>query len=256
MDRNLLAANTVQIASALRTQLAQMAAASQVLEQSGDGEKRFAYLAVINQSICRILRVVNGLELLQRLTDEDEIRLFPADLDLGPWLERFGRELDGVLAGAGISFSLRCPEHLVACVDSALLQQMLLELVAHAAEAGTAVTLTAVRQDDKVCFTVSDNGPGVPADGLAQLFSLECFEQRTGLAFARQIAELHGGGLMADSTPNRGLSVMAAVPLREGHSAGLLESPQPTWQSGGFSPILIAMSELLPAEAFLPEDLG
>ena len=57
----------------LRMQLAQMTAASQLLEQYATDEKSRAYLSTINQSVCRMLRLVGRLELARRLTDEDEV---------------------------------------------------------------------------------------------------------------------------------------------------------------------------------------
>ena len=72
MDRETLAADTAKTAAALRSQLNQMAAASQVLERSTAGEKERTYLAVINQSICRMLRIVGRMELGHRLTDREK----------------------------------------------------------------------------------------------------------------------------------------------------------------------------------------
>ena len=68
MDRESLAADTAKTAAALRSQLNQMAAASQVLERSTENEKGRAYLAIMNQSICRMLRIVGRMELGHRLT--------------------------------------------------------------------------------------------------------------------------------------------------------------------------------------------
>lgn len=256
MDRETLGAGTARIAADLRNQLAQMAAASQVLERCAVSERDRAYLAVMNQSICRMLRIVGRMELAHRLTDGQNIRFVPADMDLGPWLEELGRRLESVLANIGVSFTLACPAHLPVQADGELLRQMLLELLANAALAGTQVSLTVARKDGKVCFTVSDNGPGVPSDRLDQLFTSPEPGAHYGIALAQRIAQLHGGRLMADPAPGRGLTMVAAIPLKDSAPGQRLDSPRAPWHSGGFDAVLVAMSGLLPARAFLPDDLG
>lgn len=256
MDRETLAAGTAHIAAELRNQLTQMAAASQVLERTAVTEKDRSYLAVLNQGICRMLRIVGRMELAHRLTDEEQIRCFPRDMDLGPWLEELGRRLESVLANIDVPFTLTCPSHLPVRADGELLQQMLLELIANAALAGTRVSLTVAQKDGRVCFTVSDNGPGVPSDRLDQLFASSEPGAHYGIALAQRIAELHGGRLMADPAPGRGLTMVAAIPLKAGAPGKQLESPRAQWHSGGFDAVLVAMSGLLPAQAFLPEELG
>ena len=61
---------------------------------------------------------------------------------------------------------------------------------------------------------------------------------------------------MADPAPGRGLTMVAAIPLKAGAPGKQLESPRAQWHSGGFDAVLVAMSGLLPAQAFLPEELG
>ena len=82
----------------LRMQLAQMTAASQLLEQYATDEKSRAYLSTINQSVCRMLRLVGRLELARRLTDEDEVRL-----QVAPG----GRRRNAGAAGAGTGVQRR-----------------------------------------------------------------------------------------------------------------------------------------------------
>ena len=59
MERKPISA-AAHTAAALRSQLNQIAAASQMLEMSAEGRSR-SYLAVINQGICRMLRIVGRI---------------------------------------------------------------------------------------------------------------------------------------------------------------------------------------------------
>ena len=71
MERQELDQGTARTAAELRLQLAQMTAASQLLEHTARDEKSQDYLAAMNQSICRMLRIVGRLELSGRLGGED-----------------------------------------------------------------------------------------------------------------------------------------------------------------------------------------
>ena len=254
MNREIPGTDPIQTAADLRSQLNQMAAASQILEQSAGSEKARSYLAMMNQSICRMLRIVGRMELSHRLSGND-VTPVPKHQDLAPGLEAFCARLTGVLADIGVTFSLNCPAMLPAQTDFELVQQMLLELISHLALAATDITLTAVRKDQLICFTLSDKGPG-EADGRPVLPSVsEHQEEQSSLELARQLAEVLGGTLVISQGAGQSLTAAISLPVGE-PASGTLESPRTIWRSGGFDSVLVGLSALLPARSFLPEVLG
>lgn len=254
MNREIPGTDPVKTAADLRRQLNQMAAASQILELSADSEKARSYLAIMNQSICRMLRIVGRMELSHRLSG-DALTATPKYQDLTLGLESLCSRLQGVLGDIGITLSLQCPAALPASVDFELLQQMLLELVSHFALAGTELTLTVTKKDQQICLTLCDNGPGT-ADGRPSLpAQLEEQEEQSSLELARRLAEVQGGTLIIASGPNQSLSAAVSLPLGE-LVPGSLESPRTPWHSGGFDSVLVALSSLLPSRSFLPDHLG
>lgn len=260
MDRESVDKGAARMAAELRVQLAQMTAASQMLERCAWDEKSRGYLAALNQGICRMLRTVGRLELADRLADEAP-RLELAAADLGELTAELGERMEGLLERTGVRLSVSGPEGLAARVDEALIRQMLLELTANAARAGKTVSVTLEKVEDRAVFTVTDDGPGIPPERVAYLFSSQ--EERlpdwrrggTGLAIAHRIASLHGGTLMADCAPGRGLRVSASIPLGEGEG-GVLKGRSVQWDGGGFDEALVGLSHLLPAQAFAPEAFG
>lgn len=241
----------------LRMQLAQMTAASQLLERYATDEKSKAYLSTINQSVCRMLRLVGRLELARRLTDEDEVRLQVAPLDLTHWADQLGQRLKGVLGSAGVSFTWEVAPGLSGVADGALLEQLVLELVSNAAKTGSPVKLSVQPGTQSVRLTVSDQGPGLDSHQLSALFQEPPQEDRgLGVALAQQIAQLHGGLLMADSKLGHGVNMVAVIPLREGVPSGRLHTPTPDWGDNGLDPVLVGLSDVLPASAFSPDSLG
>ncbi|HEY4959123.1 MAG TPA: ATP-binding protein, partial [Caldimonas sp.] len=89
---------------------------------------------------------------------------------------------------------------------------------------GSTVTLAAESRDGRVAVSVSDDGPGIPAADLPQLFD-RFYQSRPsvapatadggrglGLAIVKRIAELHGGDVAIDSAVGRGTRVTLTLP--------------------------------------------
>lgn len=258
MEQEKITGGMARQAAELRRQLASMTVANQKLEQCVFDETGKSCLAVMNQGICRILRLVGRMELCDRLGGEQpEVRLAP--VDLGELTADLGTRMSGLLERAAdkVTLTVSAPEHLSACADRKLVQQLLLELVANGAVAGTEVTLTLKQDRDSAVFTVADNGPGVPAEKIPFLFDSGAEELPdwrrggTGIAIARRIAVLHGGRLVPVCAPGRGLSVSVSIPLNRGRDDELHARPV-SWDPGGFDEALVGLSHLLPAGVFAP----
>jgi CheY-like chemotaxis protein len=96
--------------------------------------------------------------------------------------------------------------------DAERLAQVVANLLTNAAkytDPGGSITLSAQRHDDRVTISVRDNGQGIAADLLPQIFDLFVQGERRsdrapgglgiGLALVRNIVELHGGRVEARS---------------------------------------------------------
>jgi signal transduction histidine kinase len=255
MEREKMAADNTKTAAALRSQLNQMAAASQVLERNTRDEKGRAYLAVINQSICRMLRIVGRMELSARLSADSPSSFSPRPMELSQQLEFLSQRLSGVLSDIGISFTFHCPDFLQTEADAPLLRQMLLELVSNLALVSTELSLSVTVSEGKLLLSLHGNAPG-DANGRPVLPSvLESDEEQASIDLARRIAELHGGSLMISPAEDGSLLMTISIPHRKGTSLHL-ETPSAPWRFGGFDPVLVSMSQLLPSRSFLPENLG
>ena len=89
---------------------------------------------------------------------------------------------------------------------------------------GSTVTLAAAARDGKVEVSVADDGPGIAAADLPQLFD-RFYQSRStvapatadggrglGFAIVKRIAELHGGDVAVESVVGRGTRVVLTVP--------------------------------------------
>jgi two-component system sensor histidine kinase KdpD len=100
----------------------------------------------------------------------------------------------------------------------------LLENVASHTPPGSRVALSSQRSDDRVEFTVEDNGPGIDAPDLPHIFEKFYRGKRgtskrkgsgMGLAITQAILRAHGGGIEATSVPGGGARFHFWVPLIE-----------------------------------------
>ncbi len=113
-------------------------------------------------------------------------------------------------------------------VDASKLQQVLLNLVANAVEhsvAGQHVWLTSRWEGQDLVFAVRDEGPGIPPEEQARLFTAygrtgqrkTAGERSTGLGLviARLVVEAHGGRIWVESRPGHGAAFSFSIPATE-----------------------------------------
>jgi len=186
------------VAHEVRSPLAVIRSAAQGLAESlptDDPEARRAY-TFITAEIDRLGTVVNSLLAFAR-----PLRVEPAAVSVHDLFDRALLLAHDELAGKALRVRRDEPATLPPVrADSDLICQVLLGLLANAAEAAPAggeVALVAAATDGTVELAVADSGPGVPPDLRARIFE-PFFTTRPrgtglGLAVARHIVEAHGG---------------------------------------------------------------
>jgi len=111
-------------------------------------------------------------------------------------------------------------------VDEGRLQEVIYNLLDNAVKyspAGGIITLRATREDTQIVFSISDNGPGIPARDLPRIFERfyradkarhrELGGTGLGLSIVKHIAQLHGGSVDAESELGRGTTVRVRFPM-------------------------------------------
>ena len=114
-------------------------------------------------------------------------------------------------------------------MDATLIQQVLLNLMENAVlhgESTTELRLSVEHIGDEACFTVSDNGLGIPRERLATLFDGSLSGEKSGgfdmkknmgigLSVCQTIVKAHGGRITAENRPEGGAQFRFYLPLKE-----------------------------------------
>lgn len=111
----------------------------------------------------------------------------------------------------------------VAAGDAVALRRVVANLIGNAVKFSRSTVAVSVSRTGASCrITVEDDGPGIPASERTAVFSpfyrIERSRSRQtggtglGLAIARQIAEAHGGTVVAEASPLGGARLVATLP--------------------------------------------
>ena len=214
----------------IRTPLNGVLAMAQIMAMSDLDQTQRDRLAVIHQSGEALLTILNDILDLSKI-EAGRLELETAEFDVGELAGNVEAAHAPVAARKGLGFSVDVAPSAGGqrLGDQARLQQILNNLVANAikftAHGEVRVVLTGEGDEgrDGLLITVRDTGIGVPAAKLPLLF--QKFSQvdssttrqfggtGLGLAICREIAQLMGGTVWADSTEGAGSTFHVRLPL-------------------------------------------
>ena len=193
-----------------------------LLPEGEQGERMRGHTRTIERSVERMDRLIRDL------LDMASIHAGQVKLELGRYaaddLVREGLVLLEPLAiQKRIELRTRpCRERLWVRCDRDRVYQVLSNLVGNALKftpEGGRVTVEVEPEGDFVRFSVSDTGPGMPAEALPHLFQPFWQARRTarqgtglGLFISRGIVEAHGGWLEVDSQEGQGSTFSVTLP--------------------------------------------
>ncbi len=197
---------------------------------ASEGEAWERAASIIHEEAGRMRRLVDDLLDLARL-EAGEVALAREPVDVRELLRACADRFAPQAEAAGVELEVEAPVTRLEVVgDADRLGQVLGNLVdnalKHAGEVdgGGSVVLQANQRQDQVICSVTDNGPGIPAEELPRVF--ERFYQvdksrvrrasgaGLGLAIAKEIVQAHGGQIHAESVEGLGTRITVSLPAR------------------------------------------
>jgi signal transduction histidine kinase len=187
-------------------------------------DKQREYLSYITASTNALLAIINNILDLASI-DAGAMTLNLGSVDIRRTMEAAAEGVQDRLVNSGITLELHAPPEIGAFIaDERRVRQSLFNLLANAvgfSPAGEIVTFAAHRRRDAIAFSVTDRGPGIPADVQDKVFdwfethSLGSHHRGTGLGLSlvRSFVQLHGGSVTLESVVGRGTTVTCVFPL-------------------------------------------
>ncbi len=181
------------------------------------------------EKIERALRAAERLnQLIEALLDVSRIATGQLTLklesfDLAEGARDVVERLREGAANAGCELLLRVDGPLIGQWDRLRVEQVLMNLISNCFKyaAGKPIEVSTFREGEVAVLEVRDHGPGIPEGDLSRIF--ERFERATstrhfggmglGLYVARQIAEAHGGTVVAHNVDTGGACFTVRLPL-------------------------------------------
>ena len=200
-------------------------------EDSFSSEQKRRLLQDVNEDAQWLIRMVENLLSITRMSD-GQARI-----------EKDCEAAEEIVAVSVSKFSKRFPdirvsvevpdEVLMVPMDATLIRQVIMNLLENAAIHGNGVTEICVRLsrvDCRACFSVSDNGVGIPKEKLANIFkgglsdvSRSNFDMKKnmgiGLSVCYTIVKAHGGTMTAENQETGGACFRFYLPMEEGKTS-------------------------------------
>jgi signal transduction histidine kinase len=211
---------SAELSHELRTPLARIVAEMELLqrrERSSD-DRREAY-AVVQRSADAMSSILEMLMAAARADAQAE----RGRSDLEPVLDRITSAWAPTLAARGVRLEVRRPaERLTAGADAEVVERIVAPLLDNAARyARTRILISAAPREGRVHLVVRDDGPGVPAPGVDEVFEPGVRANGTdghagaglGLSLARRLARAAGGDVVLAAPGGDGAGAQFLVDL-------------------------------------------
>jgi two-component system phosphate regulon sensor histidine kinase PhoR len=212
----------------LKTPITSIQGFVEALQEDGlaDPEQARRHLDIIAKHSQRLNAIIDDLLSLSRLEDGAQRRAISLETTaLKPILET-AVDLSRVKADArGIRIDLSCDGDVEGRLNGPLLEQAVLNLVDNAikySEPGSVVEVLGSATENEDTISVRDSGCGIAPQHLSQLFERFYVVDRSrsrklggtglGLAIVKHIAQVHGGYVTVESTPDKGSTFTIHLP--------------------------------------------
>jgi signal transduction histidine kinase len=205
----------------LRLKLQAMRRTATQVGEPKEPERLLAHLDVAERQVSKLNRLIESLLDVSRISAH-RLELDLEDVDLAEVVREVVGRFEPEALKAECEVRVHTPPSVIGRWDRMRLEQVVTNLLSNALKygAGKPVALDVETDGDHAVLIVRDQGIGIAAGNLSRIF--DRFERAVserhygglglGLYITRQIVEALGGGIVAQSTPERGSTFIVTLP--------------------------------------------
>lgn len=228
---------------------------------------------LMDLNISRVVRLLQQI-LEASKSQAGELKLRVANGDVMNYIRETALCIEPLMAKKGLNFSVHCkPESMMGWIDTDKLDKIIFNLLSNAAkytgnegkEGKVVVDVTTDSRYEKVIIRVSDNGMGIPKEGMKHLFTrfhdgeyrkYSTFGTGIGLALTHDLVKLHRGTIHCESYEGQGTTFTIELPIKKNaFSASQIDESQQIRPEEPRSNIVDLASTLdAPIEEEIPEN--
>jgi two-component system sensor histidine kinase CreC len=209
----------------IKSPLSAIRGAAELLEEPMPSERRVRFLSNIRSEADRIQQIVDRMLELAALENLQCLKKIE-NVSFNNLVQAVLESKRPLLARKHLGASFKAPEERMVRGDSFLLQQAIANLIQNAIDFSPPygnIELTLRHREDKLHFSVADNGPGIPDYAHKKIFEKFFSLQRPdsgkkstglGLNFVREVVGLHDGTIRLENQAEGG--VRATLTLSSG----------------------------------------
>jgi PAS domain S-box-containing protein len=190
-------------------------------------EETKEYLKSIDNSTDRLSKLVDNLLETSRL-EAGLLHLEKKPVGLPQFIQRIATEAS-IRDNQRHTFTAKGKKLPRANIDAKRIRQVLDNLIDNATKyspSGTEIEISAEHSGHELLISVTDHGPGIPTEELANIFDrMYRIEQRVysgadgmglGLYICQRLVKAHGGRIWAESKVGQGSTIRFTLPITEG----------------------------------------
>ena len=208
----------------LKSPLAAIKGAAELLEEDMPAEKRQRFLANIRRETARSESLVRDLLRLSELERQPHLEQ-KRTLDLSKLCREIADEITSRLAGKNLEIQCKLDEGVEMIGDSMILRLALINLLDNAIgfspETGV-ITLALKKEETEIVLEITDQGPGLPDYAQKRVFEHFYSLPRPGtdqkgtglgLPLVKEAVQLHDGEVTLENHPDGGCRATVKLPL-------------------------------------------
>jgi two-component system sensor histidine kinase CreC len=208
----------------IKSPLSAIRGAAELLEEQMPAEKRTRFLGNIRTEAARIQNLVDRMLELAELETRQTLRN-EETVTLGSLVNTVLESKSPILSRKGLHLAREVDESIKVTGDTFLLHQTLSNIIQNSIDfslPGQWITISSRIEGGRLGLRVDDEGPGIPDHYREKVFDKFFSLQRPdtgkkstglGLNFVREVATLHGGEIVLENLPGKGLRAVLHLPM-------------------------------------------